>query len=381
LKEGIMLTIEKVDTNNKKQVKRFIEVPFRLYRQNDQWVPPIRDDMFTIMNRDKHPFYEHSTADFFIAIRGGQDVGRIAVLVNNNYNAHHGKRNAQFYFFDCEDDSEPAAALFERSFEWAHERDLDTIIGPKGFSPFDGYGMLERGFEYRQMMNMMNYNFPYYLRLVEEAGFEKLVDFISHLIETKDFQIPERVHRISERVQKRHNLRVLRFKNKGELRKWGPKIGRTYNNSFVENWEYVPLTDGEIDFVIDEIMLVANPKLIKIIAHDDDVVGFLFGWLDVSAAMQRSKGKLLPLGIFDLLLEMRRTTWMAGNGMGILPEFQGRGGNALLYAELDNTVREFNRTTHFEFTQVAESAVQMRKDLETLGGIPYKNHRVFVKKL
>ncbi len=101
-----------------------------------------------------------------------------------------------------------------------------------------------------------------------------------------------------------------------------------------------------------------------------------FGFPDISAAMQRSKGKLLPLGIFDLLLEMRRTKMIAGNGLGMLPEFQGRGGNALLYVELENTLRDFN-FEDCELTQVAETAVQMRKDLETLGGVPYKNHRVF----
>jgi hypothetical protein len=192
--------------------------------------------------------------------------------------------------------------------------------------------------------------------------------------------MPERVHRISERVQKRQQLRVVRFRNKADLRKWAPRIGRTYNDSFVENWEYVPMTQREIDFIVDEIMLIANPKLIKIIAHGEDVVGFAFGWPDVSAAMQRVKGKLIPFGIVDLLIEMRRTKGMSGNGMGLLPAFQGRGGNALLYSELAKTIEEFG-FTHLELTQVAETAVQMRRDLETLGGNPYKNHRVFTRAL
>jgi len=375
-----MLNIEKVDTTDKGQVRRFIDVQFRLYEDCPQWVPPIRMDIQNAMNREKYPYYEHSTADFFIAIRDGQDVGRISVLENRNYNEYHGTRMGQFYFFDCADDDDAAAALFERAFEWARDRQLDKIIGPKGFSLFDGYGMLERGFEFRQMMNMMNYNYPYYLRMMAAAGFEKEVDFISHYVVTKDFEMPERVHRISERVQKRQQLRVVRFRNKADLRKWAPKIGRTYNDSFVDNWEYVPMTQREIDFIVDEIMLIANPKLIKIIAHGEDVVGFAFGFPDVSAAMQRAKGKLIPFGIVDLLIEMRRTKGMAGNGMGLLPAFQGRGGNALLYSELGKTIEEFG-FTHLELTQVAETAVQMRRDLETLGGDPYKNHRVFSRAL
>lgn len=375
-----MLKIEKVDTTDKAQVRRFIDVQFRLYKDCPQWVPPIRMDIRNAMNREKYPYYEHSVADFFIVVRDGLDVGRIATLDNRNYNEYHGTRTGQFYFFDCEDDDEAAAALFERAFDWARDRQLDKIIGPKGFSLFDGYGMLERGFEFRQMMNMMNYNHSYYLRFVKAAGFEKEVDFISHLVETKNFEMPERVHRIADRVQKRQQLRVIRFKNKGDLRKWAPRIGRTYNDSFVDNWEYVPMTQREIDFIVDEIMLVANPRLIKIIVHGEDVVGFAFGWPDVSAAMQRAKGKLIPFGIVDLLIEMRRTKGMSGNGMGLLPAFQGRGGNALLYSELAKTIEEFG-FTHCELTQVAETAVQMRRDLETLGGDPYKNHRVYSREL
>ncbi len=375
-----MLTIEMVDTTNKKQVRRFIDLQFRLYKDHDAWVPPIRMDMYEVMNRNKHPYYEHSTADFFIAVRDGRDVGRIAALENRNYNKYRDTRIGQFYFFDCEDDSEAAAALFRRVFEWANKRKLARIVGPKGFSVFDGYGMLQEGFEYRQMMNMMNYNYPYYLRLAAESGFEKEVDFTSHSIDVNDFKMPERIHRIADRVRRRQNLRIVRFNSKGDLKKWADRIGRTYNDSFVNNWEFVPLTDREITYVLNNILTIANPKMIKIIASGEAVVGFAFGFPDVSAAMQRSKGKLFPFGIFDLLLEMRRTRRMSGNGMGLLAEYQGRGANALLYSEMQKTMMEHG-FTHCELTQVAESAVQMRRDLDTLGGTAYKNHRVFFKEL
>jgi hypothetical protein len=116
--------------------------------------------------------------------------------------------------------------------------------------------------------------------------------------------------------------------------------------------------------------------LIKVIVHEQDVVGFLFAFPDVSAAMQRARGRLFPFGIMDLLLEMRRTNWISLNGIGILEEFQGRGGNALLYSEMEKTLTSY-RFEHADLTQVAETAVQMRNDLANLGGKPYKNHRVF----
>jgi hypothetical protein len=175
-------------------------------------------------------------------------------------------------------------------------------------------------------------------------------------------------------------LRVLRFKNKRELLAWAKRIGEAYNKAFVNNWEYYPLTDREIDFVVDNILTIADPRLIKVIAHGDEAVGFLFGFPDVSAAIQRNKGRLLPFGILDLMLELRRTKWVSMNGAGILPEFQGRGGNALLYAEMENTIQEFN-FTDADLTQVAETAANMRSDLINLGGVAYKNHRVFRKTL
>lgn len=375
-----MLTVEKIDTSSKAQVRRFVRIPFQFYEDTPQWVPPIRIDVETMLNKDKHPFYEHSDGDFFVAVRDGKDVGRIGVIENRRFNEYHDTRIAQFYFFECEPNQGAANALFERAFEWARTRGLDTMVGPKGLGPLDGYGMLVEGYEHRQMMTMMNYNHPYLPRLVEALGFEKEVDFVSCYIGHKSFHLPDRVHTIADRVQKRGALRVLRFKNKRELRSWAGRIGQAYNKAFVNNWEYYPLTDREIDFVVDNIMTIANPKLFKIIAHGDEAVGFLFAFPDVSAALQRSKGRLLPFGIFDLLLELRRTDWVALNGVGILPEFHGRGGNALLYSEIEKTVIEFG-FKHADLTQVAETAVQMRKDLENVGGKAYKNHRVFRKTL
>jgi hypothetical protein len=148
----------------------------------------------------------------------------------------------------------------------------------------------------------------------------------------------------------------------------------------VNNWEYYPLTNNEIKFVLDNIILVADHRLIKVIVNKEDVVGFLFGFPDVSAALQRANGNLLPFGIFDLLLEMRRTKWIALNGAGILPKFHGHGGNALLYSEMEKTMKDYH-FLHADLTQVAETAVQMRHDLENIGGKAYKNHRVFRKSL
>lgn len=375
-----MLVIEKIDTENKAHVRRFTRLPFQFYKDCPQWVPPLLIDHETQLNRKKHPFYEHADGDFFIAVRDGKDVGRLAVFENKSFNDYHKTKQAQFYFFECEDNQETANALFERIFDWSRQRGLNAIIGPKGLGALDGYGMVVEGYDQRQMMTMMNYNHPYLVKLVENLGFVKEVDFVSCYLNRDSFHLDERIHRIAERVQARGTLKVHRFKNKAELARWAPRIGEAYNNSFVNNWEYYPLTQREIKFILDNIMTVADPRLIKIITHNEDVVGFLFAFHDVSAAIQRNKGQLLPFGIIDMILEMRRTKWVALNGTGILPEFQGHGGNALMMAEMENTMKEF-QFIHADLTQVAETAVQMRRDLVNIGGKPYKNHRVFRKTL
>lgn len=376
-----MLTIEKVDTGDKRQVRRFVEFYYNLYADCPQWVPPLYLDAYLPLNRKKHPFFEHSEADFFLAVRGGQVVGRVCAGENKPFNQYHRTKKAQFYFFDAIDDPEVARALFEAVFSWARARGLDTVVGPKGLSPFDGYGVLVDGFDRRQMMTMMNYNYPYYRGLLEGLDFRKEVDFVSCYLPSEAFRIPERVERIARHVVERGQLWVKHFRSKRELVSWAQRIGETYNKTFINNWEYYPFTQGDIDYAVKNVFMVADHRLIKLIMSGEEIVGFLFAFPDASAALQRSRGRLFPFGIFDILREMKRTDTVSGNGMGVLPEFQGRGGNALLYYEMGKTMLAFKQFEHVEMTQVAETTRQMRADLKNLNGVEYKNHRVYRRKV
>jgi len=377
-----MVTIEKVDTGNKSQVKRFVRYYYDLYKDCPQFVPPLFGDSYLPLNRKKHPFFEgEAAADFFLAVRDGAVVGRICAAENRRYNDYHHRKVAQFYYFDCENDQGTANALFDTAFDWARGRGLDLMMGPKGLSPFDGYGILVEGFDQRQMMTMMTYNYDYYPKLVEAYGFEKEVDFVCCNLPSEAFQMPERVERIAKRVAERGNLYVKKFKNKQELISWAPRITETYNKAFVNNWEYYPFTQGDVDYAVQNVFLIADHRLIKIIMHGEEVVGFLFAFPDASAALQRAKGHMFPFGLIDILIDMKRTDKVSGNGMGILPEYHGTGGNALLYYEMGRTLIDFKQFKHVEMTQVAETAVQMRADLKNLNGVEYKNHRVYRKKI
>jgi GNAT superfamily N-acetyltransferase len=374
-----MIDFKKVDVSSKDQVNAFVKFQYDLYKGTTQYCPPFFNDIKLMLKRQKHPFYEHSEGEFWVAKQDGKIVGRLGAFVNHAFNDYHQVNKAQFYLFDSVDDQTVANGLFELAFEWSKERGLNDIVGPKGLSAFDGYGILVEGFEHPQMMTMMNYNFPYYPKLVESLGFTKEVDFVSCYLHHDNFTIPDKVKEVSRRVQERGTFVVRNFKNKREMvRDWADKIGEAYNKTFVNNWEYYPLTKGEIQLLVDNLMVVADPRLIKIITHKDQIVGFLLAFPDISKALQRHNGRITPLSIFDMMFEIKKTKWVSLNGAGVLPEFHGRGGNALLYAEMEKTIKDYG-FIHGELTQVAETAVQMRKDLISSGGQPYKNHRVYHK--
>lgn len=371
-----MLSIEQVDTKSKKQVDEFVKFPFRLYKNVEQWVPPILADIKTMLDKNKHPFYEHSDAEFFTARKNREIVGRIALIENKRYNKYHNKKQASFYLFECEDDQEIANKLFERSFDWTKQRGLNHLLGPKGLSSFDGYGFQVEGYDKRQMMTMMNYNKPNYPEFAEQIGLRKEVDWVSCYVRIPDFHLPEKVAEIVRRVEEKGKFKVKKFANKRELKKWASKIGQAYNNTFVNNWEYYPLTENEIKFVMGNIMVVAVPELIKAITYNDNVIGFLLAFPDISAALQKHGGELTPWALLSYLRELKKTNWISFNGVGVLPEYHGRGGNALLFSEIYKSANAFE-FEHGELTQIAETAKQMRKDLENLGVKPYKNHRIY----
>ena len=372
--------VEIIEVNSKELQKKLVDFQFELYKDCPQWVPPFRSDVFLKMDKEKHPFYDHSESDFFLAIRDGKVVGRIAALVNRPFNEYHNCLDGDFYLFDAINDQEVANALFDRVFEWARARGLERIVGPKGYGPLDGYGIQIYGFEHRGMMNMMNYNYPYYQELVENYGFTKEVEFVSSYLSPRDFVLPLKVIQAVKLAEKHGKIRIMNFTSNKQVREWAYKIKEAYNKAFINNWEYYPLSDRELDTVVDSALQLLDPKLLKIILNqEDEIVGFVLPFPDVSAAMQKNKGKSGPIELIRLLREIKTTQWVDYNGIGILPEYQGMGGNAIIFNALLEAARDNPRFIHGELTQVAETAVQMRKDLENLGVRYYKNHRVYQK--
>jgi hypothetical protein len=363
-----------------RDVREFIELPHRLYRAVPQWVPWFRMDMRRILT-SRHPFFEHSYAEFFLARRGPRVVARVAALENTQYNAHQKSKCAHFYFFDAEDDTEAAARLFETVRSWARDRGLDTLIGPFGLGGSTGNGILVEGFEHTAAMNMMNWNPPYYARLLEGVGFAKSFELYSAHLDTSTFKLPDRVRSVAEHVIARGRFTVLRFSSKAELKKMALRIGEVYNVSLASDTTHLeayPLSEAELQRATDDLMSVADPQLIKVLAYDGEIVGFVFGFPDVSRAIKRSDGRLGPVSILRLLRDLRRTPDLIINGAGILPKFQRLGGNALMYAALEETART-RAFRSVDLVQVADTTSLMLSDIQTLGGKVWKVHRVYAR--
>ncbi|HUX19886.1 MAG TPA: hypothetical protein VMW69_01515 [Spirochaetia bacterium] len=361
--------------------KEFIRLPFGIYAGCSEWVPWFNTDVRALV-RGRHPFSNHNDGAFFVARCGGVPRGRIAVFENRSYNETHNLRHAQFYFLDLYDDDEVAAALFETAFAWARGRGLEALTGPLGFGAVSGGGLLIEGFEHRSAMTMMAYNFPYYPQMLERLGFETYLDLYSYHLDSARFTLPDRVRSVAEKVLKRGSFRVMEFKSKAEIRAIAGEIGRVYNQSLSDHPENYEMTQEELDRVTKDLMLTADPSLIKILTYRDKIAGFLFGFPDLSAALQRAKGRINPLTLIDILGEFKRTRSLIINGAGILPEYQRLGGNALLYYELERTIHADGRFADADLTQIAQTTGMMLSDIDNIGGAErYKIHRIYTRRL
>lgn len=276
--------------------------------------------------------------------------------------------------FECIQDKNISLALFQTGFEWALNQGLDKIIGPKGFTVFDGLGTLVQGFEHRPAFGIP-YNPPYYPELITSAGFSPENDIVSGYLD-KNFQMQEKIIHIAEMVKKRRGLYIINFKNRKELRVFLPRLKELYNGSLNETDGNTPLSDEEVKMLANQMLWFANPRLIKIVMKDDLPVGFLFAYPDISAALQRTKGYLFPFGWINLLFELHYTKWININGAGIIHGYRGLGGTALLFTEIYNSFRE-GKYWFADLVQIGLENDQMQRELGDLGINFYKTHRIY----
>lgn len=368
--------VTRLRLDDRRGIRAFLDLPFRLYADTPQWVPPLRPGERARFSPD-YAYYRHSEAAFFLVRDGDRAVGRVAALEHRPHNAYRGNRDALLYLYEAVDDDEVARLLFEAAGEWAAGRGLDRLLGPKGFLTGDGLGLLVEGFEHRPAIGIP-YNPPYYVRHWEEVGgMAKVLDYLSACTDRRDFSYPERIRRIADKIRERRGFHVPTFHTKRALRAQAGAIQRAYNRAFATVWAYTPIPDEELAAVVDRLMIIADPPLMKLIFKGDELAGFQFAYPDISAAIQRTKGRLWPFGWIALLLEQRRTNWLNVNGNAILPEYQGSGANAVLYDEMLKTLLE-TRYRYADLVQIQENNAAMLADLKALFPVDiHKRHRVY----
>jgi GNAT superfamily N-acetyltransferase len=365
--------LRRLPRGDRRAATAFVDLPYRLYERTPQWAPDgLYTEQFRRMQPGAHPFYAHSEADFFVVEEGGEVVGRVAAIDNRRFNEHKGTAEAFFGYFESVDDSAVTARLLDAVMEWASRRDLDTVSGPRGLLGFDGSVLVE-GFEHPAVVGVP-WNPPHYGPAIEASGFAPDEDYLSGFM-TTDIAIPQAVFDLADKVVARGTYSVKHFTSSRELRAWAPRLKEAYLASVSELASFYPPTDAEIDDLVGTVLSVADPRGIKLVMSDDEIAGFLFCYPDLAPALRATGGRLWPLGWATLLRARSQSTHYCINGLGMLPEHRGRGGNAVLYAAITRTAIDEIGMVGAEVVQVAEHNTASIKDMAKLGTVWQKRHR------
>jgi GNAT superfamily N-acetyltransferase len=346
------------------------------------WVPPLRRDVALLLDRRRNPFFEHGEADYFLAERGGQVVGRIAAIGNRLHNETHGDRVGFFGFFECEDDPATAAALFEAGADWLRQRGFDTMRGPTSFSVNDECGLLVDGFDTPPTV-LMPHNPRYYEPLLLGAGFAGVRNLLAYEGGHPEHYapVPDRLTRAVEIMRERMGitLRALDMRDfAGEVE----RIKAVYNAAWEKNWGFVPMTDREIEHLAEQFKPVVVPDIIPFAEKDGKVVAFGLAIPDLNVVLRGNRrGRLLPV-LPKLLWYLKREKIRRARIplLGILPEFRGRGLDAVLYHWIWTRAAEHGMFWG-EAGWILEDNPAMRAGLEKMTFRVYKTYRLYDRTL
>jgi len=372
------MAVEIFNVKTKKEMKQFIRLPWEIYKDDPNWVPPLISELKKTFNKKKFPFFEHSDAEFFLARRDGEIVGRIAAINNKNHLKIYSDSVGFFGFFESIDDQEVADALLEKAGEWVKDKGLKRMRGPENYSQNEECGLLIDAFDLPPVI-MMPYNPPYYQTLIESAGFEKVMDLYAYEIHGVK-KIPERLEKAVEKIRKSCDF-IVRPINMKKLDEEVERIEVVYNTAWSENWGAVPLTEKEIDDLKKNLKQVAIPDMALIAEIDGKPVGVSVAILDINEALIKINGRLFPFGIFKLLWYSRKIKCARIIIMGVLKEHRKKGIDIVFYYEtFKNGLKHgINRG---EMSWILENNIPMRHALEKIYGTSiYKTYRLYEKEL
>jgi GNAT superfamily N-acetyltransferase len=363
---------------DRRDLKRFIDLPYRLHARDPVWVPPLRRDVEVLLSRTRNPFFEHAEAEYFLAEREGEVVGRIAAISNRLHNETHGDRVGFFGFFESVDDQAVAGALLEAAADWCRRHGHDVLRGPASFSVNDECGLLVDGFDAPPTL-MMPHNPRYYIPLLERAGFTKARDLWVYQGGTEDHYVPvpERLARGTELIRQRQGI-TLRSLNMRDFQGEVERIKELYNEAWEKNWGFVPMTAHEIDHLAEQFKPVVIADMVPMAEKDGKLIGFGIALPDLNVVFRRHRsGRLFPM-IFDLLwsLKMKRIRRARILLLGVHPEYRGKGIDAMLYHWIWTKSGE-RRIYWGEAGWILEDNPAMNAGLEKMTFRVYKTYRLY----
>ena len=331
------MSVEIKKVTSRKELKQFIRFNYEFYKNNPYAVPDLYDDMLRTFSPGKNAALDFCEADYFLALREGHIVGRVAAIINRRANATWKKRQVRFGWIDFIDDIEVSSALIDTVRQWGRERGMDTIEGPLGFTDLDAEGMLIEGFDQLSTM-ATTYNYPYYPRHMEQLGLTKSVDWVEMKIYVPD-EIPEKHRRIADIIQRKYGLRVRKLSGKRRLLHSGVvhDIFRLINEAYAPLFGYSEMTEKQIDQYVRMYLPVLDLRMVTVVENTaGELVAVGISMPSLSSALQRARGRLLPLGWFYLLraLRWRRPEVLDLLLVAVRPDYQNKGVNALLFTDL-----------------------------------------------
>ena len=330
-----MVTIKKVSSSS--ELRKFIRFNYELYKNNPYSVPDLEDDMMSTLDKNKNAAFEFCDADYFLAYKDGNLVGRVAAIINNRANETWGKKDVRFGWIDFIDDAEVADALIKTVEQWGAERGMTHIQGPLGFTDFDAEGMLIEGFDQLSTMATI-YNYPYYPEHMSRMGFEKEADWVEYKIYIPE-AIPEKHKRISDLIQRKYNLKVVKCTSAKEIAsKYGQAIFDLMNEAYAPLFGYSALSPKQIDQYIKSYLPILDLRMVTLVTDaEDQLVAVGISMPSLSTALQKAKGRMLPFGWYHLLktIFLKKYPKMLDLLLvAVKPEYQSKGVTALIFSDL-----------------------------------------------
>ena len=369
------------EVTGKKELRQFVRFNIDLYKGNPYHVPSLIYDEMMTLDRKQNPAFEVCDAIYFLAYKGDRIVGRIAGIINRRSNEVWNQKRARFGFVDFIDDDEVVDALFNAVRQWTKQQGMEELCGPMGFTDLDHEGMLVHGFDQLGTMATI-YNHPYYPQQLERMGFVKDQDWHEFKVYVPDC-VPEKHLRIGEIVKRKYGLKVVKCKSKKEVMPYARPLFETLNISYAPLYGFSPLTDKQIDYYINMYIPMLRLDLLTLIVREEDnaVVGFGISIPSLSRALQKSKGQLWPFGWFHLLKALRSKPEIVDLYlMGVLPEYQSKGVNALLFNDLIPIYKSLG-VVYAESNPELESNNAVQAQWDYFKREHHKTRRVFIQQL